>query len=426
MKVNIFSINWPHQTLLCMLSMVWISGLWGQAPVQTLRVDPAQAYGGMVSDYFSEITYIPLESKKQSVFGQVTQLTITDSSFVVVDDDTKAVLFFDLHGKFLNKVVSQNGHIPAEVILNKPDSQVLVLITRPNNPKFQIKSFSYTGSFLAERTLDSALSKRISSAYFDREYSAFGYNLAEISNTQKADSFHFWKIYKNSSLYKSLVGYDMKTNGALAILGTRMPIMVRIPPIHPSGFFYYATPLDHRLYKITKDTAIAVYQFIFPASIQIDKKYLAIRDLKKIDSISMVWNWFKPADVLQVGNIMGNQDNLFFMTQTASDAIFNAKGEVINRNFFYNLHNGRLVSLERITADGLSHFLPIIAPRVINQKGVHYYNNQLYTHVSSLEMFTAKESTESRKISYPPELQSYFKYQNRKSNPVIVKMTLKE
>ncbi|MEO8399854.1 MAG: hypothetical protein ABI550_08590, partial [Ignavibacteriaceae bacterium] len=39
--------------------------------VPKLRIDPAQAYGGSLASVFSSIEYIPLETTKESLFGDV-------------------------------------------------------------------------------------------------------------------------------------------------------------------------------------------------------------------------------------------------------------------------------------------------------------------------------------------------------------------
>ena len=53
--------------------------------VPVLRIDPSGAYGGTYSEYFDDIEYIPLETTKESLFGYIVQLIITDSSFVITD-----------------------------------------------------------------------------------------------------------------------------------------------------------------------------------------------------------------------------------------------------------------------------------------------------------------------------------------------------
>jgi hypothetical protein len=69
-----------------------------------LKINLEQAFGGAFSDYLDSIEYIPLETSKTSLFGNISQLLITDSSFVISDEDTKSILFFSLSGKFIKRV----------------------------------------------------------------------------------------------------------------------------------------------------------------------------------------------------------------------------------------------------------------------------------------------------------------------------------
>jgi len=56
-----------------------------QSP-QKIRIIPKQAYGGPVSEYFNKIEYIPLETSKESLFGDINNLTITDDSYIISDN----------------------------------------------------------------------------------------------------------------------------------------------------------------------------------------------------------------------------------------------------------------------------------------------------------------------------------------------------
>lgn len=61
-----------------------------------IRINPGQAYGGTMQEYFDSIEYIPLETTQESLFGDISQLLVTDTGFVINDSDTKTILFFRL------------------------------------------------------------------------------------------------------------------------------------------------------------------------------------------------------------------------------------------------------------------------------------------------------------------------------------------
>lgn len=62
--------------------------------VKTLRVDPDNAFGASASEAFQSATYIPLETTKESTFGKIDKLEITDEYFIVLDENTNSILFF--------------------------------------------------------------------------------------------------------------------------------------------------------------------------------------------------------------------------------------------------------------------------------------------------------------------------------------------
>jgi hypothetical protein len=48
----------------------------------TLRIDPDNARGGTTGEIIDSIKFIPLETKKESVFGVIEQMEVTDSLFI--------------------------------------------------------------------------------------------------------------------------------------------------------------------------------------------------------------------------------------------------------------------------------------------------------------------------------------------------------
>ncbi|WP_449436084.1 6-bladed beta-propeller [Pedobacter steynii] len=70
----------------------------------TLRIDPSSARGSTVSQFFDEVNFIPLETTKESLFGSISQLKMTNDNYFVFDWETKAVLIFTKSGKYVAKV----------------------------------------------------------------------------------------------------------------------------------------------------------------------------------------------------------------------------------------------------------------------------------------------------------------------------------
>lgn len=70
----------------------------------TLRIDPDNARGGTTGEIFDSIRLIPLETKKESVFGVIEQMEVTDSLFIILDFQSKSILFFYRDGRFKNRI----------------------------------------------------------------------------------------------------------------------------------------------------------------------------------------------------------------------------------------------------------------------------------------------------------------------------------
>jgi hypothetical protein len=71
--------------------LLLITKLAGAQSAQTLYFDPASTIGAPVSRLFESVTYIPLETTRQSLFGQISQLVVTAQYFIVFDYDTQAL-----------------------------------------------------------------------------------------------------------------------------------------------------------------------------------------------------------------------------------------------------------------------------------------------------------------------------------------------
>lgn len=393
--------------------------------VEVLRIDPSRAYGSAVSEYFDNIEYIPLETTKESLFGYVSELIVTDSSIVVYDYDTKSVLFFTLNGKFLKKVSRRGNLIPNYAFLDFSTKKVVILDASPSGNAKEMAFYNLNGTYSGSQPLIKEIKdKMLRAIYLDRDlYAIYNRPYEKGDSFKGEDSVFYYINLASSSGVKNLIPYARSSNLAMLKLTAERP-WFRNPPIQ-NGAFYFSTPLDNQVFRIAKDSAVKMFQFVFPAAYQVDRQLFKIKDESKIDSILKKGNWFKDNSILNVSNIIVLKDRIMFKTETGSFGFYGADGNVVNRNFIYHTSSGRLTALERITPDSSTFYLDFIEPQTISFKGVTYKNDYLYTHISSLKMFAAWESTRAKNPQYPAILQEYFKTQNRKSNPVIVKMKLK-
>lgn len=398
-------------------------GIYAQE-IPKLRIDLDRAYGGAFSDHLDSIEYIPLETSKISEFGFISNLIITDSSFVITDDDTKSILFFSTSGKFLSKISKKGELKTTGAIYDAQNNKIEVAFENAAHNKLVIESYSLNGSFIAKGSLITS-----SSVDFIRNSIIIDENNYWLRNKfpefDLIPDFQYFSQYKNGIKIRSGVPFDYLNRYGLYRL-TKEVSYAR-PPIVRSNAFYFSTPIEHKLYKIsaTEGTSEPLFQIVFPAKFGINTTFLAVNDRKKMDSI-VNKNWFAEKTVLGLENIIYDNNKMIFKTQTGYLGYFASNGSITARNFLYKIPNNFLVAFEKIYPDASTYFLPFSTSRIISYEGFYFNKGYLYTHISSLEMFAAQVATKGKNPKYPPVLQNYFKTQNRKSNPVIVRMKLKD
>jgi len=391
--------------------------------LQKIRINPDQAYGGPISDYFHSIEYIPLETTKESLFGDVSEMIITNDSYVIYDWDTKSVFFFKKKdGIFLTKkVFNQNASINISYVNHS--NSIIVNILLPNRLKSSIYSFSSLGIPMKSFELpnENNLSNDSKFISLEKDYFLVSGNSHVIPGQKlSSDTTYLLNVYKNNSFHKGLIPVIQSGNTAICMLHG----YINTGTVTPKDSIYVAMPLTHEVYKITKDTAKVAFQLIFPSSRIIDPSIIQGNDIKRIEALREKLYSDKKT-ILAVSNIFYHKHDLFFKVNPrvyTSYAGSNSDGQY---NFIYNTVNRNLTSIERMQSDSSSYYLPIFGQH-LRVKGLYYNNDYIYTTVSSLQMFSGHQENTAKNTNYPKILQNYFKTQTRKSNPVIVRMKLKD
>ena len=402
-----------------MLSISWLSPA---QDFQKIRINPDQAYGGNFSDYLYDIEYIPLETTKESLFGQVSELIITESSYIILDKDTKSVLFFSWTGKLLKRIYKE-GNLSANVVLfNKSNNLIAIVFQNSNSDKYAIHSYSLSGDYIKKiETADLNSDLIYNSIVIDEKNYWLRHNF---STADTIPSSYFSK-YNNNVKVSSAVPLDSAIRYSIYRLKSELGYET-VPYIY-NNFFYFSTPFEHKLYKINATTGQSspIFQIVFPSKFGIDNSLLTVIDNKKMDSI-VNKIWFTDISILSIENIEYSTNKIIFKAKRGVSGSYGSDGKLINRNFLYRFKDGFLASFERISPDISTYFLPFYNTHTIAFKGFYRQNEYLYTFLSSLELFAAHQANKNKKTNYPPILQEYFKTQNRKSNPVIVRMKLKD
>ncbi|MFT3903001.1 MAG: 6-bladed beta-propeller [Niabella sp.] len=395
-----------------------------------IRINPYNVYGGTVSEYFSKVDYIPLETNQESLFGDAHELVITDSTIVASDWDTKSVLFFTLDGKFIRKVKNNSGK--AFRIMYDPVSNKMLLTPFVVFVDTEEKTSYYTIDGLPTSAPAFKLQALADDPFKLRRVISLGDNFFAVTNSciylmgskPPNKEYALVEIYEGNRLHRSFLNFNpSKTPGICAFSGG---VSVENTAVK-DGRFYVSAPGSHIVYEVSRDAAIPKFQIVFPADLTIPDSIMNATDAKKIESLRMNFGAFSGETIIGVNDLFLLDNYFCFRVQRRVISMGTSSSDQANLyNFIYDTLTGRTASLERIIPDEMSYFLPFANPRRMVSRGYNYDNKgNVYNVLSSLQMFTAREDTKLKKTKYPPMLQEYFKTQNKKSNPVIVKMKIK-
>ncbi|OQY94187.1 MAG: hypothetical protein B6D37_09285 [Sphingobacteriales bacterium UTBCD1] len=405
------------------LFLTFVKGLTQSIPL--IRIDPTNAYGGTMSDFFDEIEYIPLETTTESLLGSASKLVITDSSFVIGDYDTKSIFFFTPSGKFITRArLPYENSISMNISYETDRKMISVISFNWDTEKGICKYYTLTGKLID--TPKENITKETSAVV----YLGSGFNLGINWNylykgeSPKNSTFFIFSTYKKGIRYKSFLPFNQANSLAFSRLMGSYITAFGNPLKAQNGYLYAAEPLTFKTFKINKDTAIASFQFVLPYERVIPKTLIEGNNLKSIDSLKETLS-FDNKTILQISNIFYYRNYLFFKLIPRMYLFKPNSDPEFQYNFMYDTLTKKLISIEKISPDASSYFLSALG-HIAQRDGIEYFNGNLYTSLSALEMFNQMEKTKEKAKRYPPALDKYFSTETRKSNPVIVKLKLRK
>jgi 6-bladed beta-propeller len=387
----------------------------GQSP-QTLYFDPASTLGAPASRIFESITYIPLETTKQSVFGQISRLIVTPQYFIIFDFDTQGLYFFDKSGKFIKKYKDDKYTIGNMQLLEKPNALYLFQVNRNFRPTEQER----------DEMIRNPFSKN------NRKYArAVLYDLTDIQKEQikeipdftiyPANPYFFdskewvYSVVLEDKDAKDSVNYELKISDGNKTLRSYFPYAKTKTSYlaDPANIEFFRTgktntllftrPYNYSVYQLTADSISFLYTFVLPFENTVPKTFFSkefssrneLREYKQINS-AYVW---------RINGLVPFNNYLFFSLDYQKR----------DRRFLFDKKDNRFYNINRITADSSNAYLPIMG------WNIQYYDDAaLYSSVSSNAMFQSKEAEQHRNPLYSPALKSYFEKSKSSSNPVII------
>ena len=388
--------------------------------IETLRIDPSNAIGGNVSDFFTNVEFIPLETTKESTFGSVTKLEITDDYFILLDDNTHSILIFTKEGKFHAKIKSaeSGGSYIYSFSINRWIHQII--FSRDNDKTLTycdydgkiVKTIKLGGQHASDETQSPEI-------YFfepNKGIASYSYNnIDSISKDYKTYSRSLI-VYANDNrkVYAQGLHYG-NDESELDIISSGLG------PITKFGVdttFFYSKIYDFTVYTITPNTIKLSYKFIFPLNSSIPDDFVGNKIYKHKHIEYLQKNGHA---IFGLSNFFRIGENLIFKTNMLNSG-------TKEDNLIYNLKSGSLIAYKHILQDSLSYFLPIYEASgwTFNDVGLlACKDGYLYTSLSSLQMFKSHDENTDQKPNYPVNLKAYFAKADKTDNPVLVRVKLK-
>lgn len=383
------------------------------AAFRKIMIDPVNAMGGIAAKYFEQVNYIPLETNKESLFGKIDQLVITDDYFIILDKTTDAILFFSRDGRFHHKI-TRFSFDKIFQIPNIRGVQRNILSSFSADPvKHQLYVMSvfergvlYIYTFNGERIGKVTLPEHTQDYFMLGDGTVFYKQFRPISNSDLKGFRPYDVFFVKDSL--SSPGYlfpvDFKYSSTLADMSLHMNYFTGI---FNDSLCLYTPDFDYNLYELGKSGISYRYQFLFPQQMALpqnfdtDSIYTNRRRefLKDKSLINGIWSAFKIGNYLIV-DIMVPGRNRFPL--------------------LYSLKTSRLINLDRIASDESTCQLPVSG--YLRSEILSCDRENIYVSFPSVSMFGVKEQQGDKHPAYNAVLDIYFKTQDRKSNPVLVQL----
>ncbi|PZP46421.1 MAG: hypothetical protein DI598_12100 [Pseudopedobacter saltans] len=371
---------------------------------KTLRINPDDATGGTLSQYFDSVQFIPLETNKTSLFGDIHKLLITnDGGFLLSDDDTQAYCSFDSAGQFLARIdqstyPKKTNWLLSAALAYDGDRDAMV-ISNPNDKEFLY--LDRKGNILGHSILNGLV------ASMDRMPNniSFIFHFPQGNSDSVVDNV---KVYKDSILSAHYLLCKIKD---IDIGGSS--ISRKNEFYHSDNYTIFSTgKKDLSFHLFSKNGLEKSYRLLLPEAYSYPLGFDSLSSSQKAAAVNG-----KMKLIGSVRNIFLNDDWLFFELMSGSGYFFDG------RHLMYNLKDGRLICIDHIASDSMSSFMPFHSEfgTITAVKG-----DYIYCYVPAFVLFEAKKEDANHLWEKNRTLKLFFETSDRKSNPVIIKMKLKQ
>ena len=345
-----------------------------------------------IESLIEEAYYVPLETTDESLFAYNRKTIVYKDHIYVLDDVlARAVLIFDMSGKFLRKIGKQGG-APNEFALllgmtidEKNDRLVLF-----DQRKKKLMHFTLDGDYVKTTNLSFDFSGQM-------EYLPSGNMMAATNKSFR--NVHLGKLDDYRVLESDSLGNIVKAGFKR---DDNKNLMVMYERLFKSGndIVYYSSFIN-KLYTIKNDTIAERFVMEYK-----DYQPADLKEFQEIPNMSRMYKYMKRNAYVAPGALAENTTHLYFATE-GKDHFYTiydkrAKKQLSFRNYSFNL---RL----------------IMAPAPMYSYGDYFIGQATAEQIIAMREFMKKEGR-----PVPPQYQELFNNIREDDNPVLVFFKLKD
>jgi hypothetical protein len=408
-------INWLHQyrsektltmnkILLVFPFLLATSTLFSQQLV-TLRVDPDNARGGTASRLFDSVRFIPLETTKESLFGSVDQLEVTDSLFIILDIRGRSVLLFNRNGKFRQRITT--GGIDRYFNWFCVDRKTGRILIR-NNGSNSLSIYDLEGKFISKVTCPNQ-----TESFFLFGGDTILFNLRRPfdpgANAETPYDLAYSAGYQ--SVVRKLGHYDSKVSDG--------EYNIECNPFNFSGepgSCMFSIPFDYRVFQLGDTGILREYRFIFPFDYSLPANFTTDIGYKN-KRAQYVYTDRENAKKIHSIERMYKIDQYLLFTASSLQMRIGA-----DWNYLYNTRTNDLISFSKVTADSSTYFFPLLSSVFENVEAVS--GHHIFSSMPSFRLLSYT-NTKDKKVDYPEELNTLLATGSKHDNVVIIEFVLK-